>query len=164
MLYPAELRARAAQSSIEAIWRPTARQPNIRSPANRSRGVLTMKTVISLALVAALAAGSANAACTYPKAPEKIPDGNTATLEQMIAAQRGVKQFDADITAYQNCLESEFNDAMSKEASLTEEQKKERRKIVDQKMNAAVDEAQGLADRLNAQIRVYKEKAAAKKN
>jgi len=123
-----------------------------------------MKTVISLALVAALAAGSTNAACTYPKAPEKIPDGNTATLEQMIAAQRGVKQFDADITAYQNCLESEFNDAMSKEASLTEEQKKERRKIVDQKMNAAVDEAQGLADRLNAQIRVYKEKAAAKKN
>ncbi|MFM2110546.1 MAG: hypothetical protein RLZZ372_1470, partial [Pseudomonadota bacterium] len=42
-----------------------------------------MKTVISLALVAALAAGSTNAACTYPKAPEKIPDGNTATLEQM---------------------------------------------------------------------------------
>jgi hypothetical protein len=123
-----------------------------------------MKTVISLALVAALAAGSTNAACTYPKAPEKIPDGNTATLEQMIAAQRGVKQFDADITAYQSCLETEFNDAMSKETSLTEEQKKERRKIVDQKMNAAVDEAQGLADRLNAQIRVYKEKAAAKKN
>ena len=123
-----------------------------------------MKTVISLALVAALAAGSANAACTYPKSPEKIPDGGTATLEEMIAAQRGVKQFDADITAYQNCLETEFNDAMSKETSLTEEQKKERRKIVDQKMNAAVDEAQGLADRLNAQIRVYKEKAAAKKN
>jgi hypothetical protein len=53
---------------------------------------------------------------------------------------------------------------MAKEASLTEEQKKERRKIVDQKLNAAVDDAQGLADRLNAQIRVYKEKAAAKKN
>lgn len=123
-----------------------------------------MKTVISLALVAALAAGSANAACTYPKSPEKIPDGGTATLEEMIAAQRGVKQFDADITAYQNCLETEFNEAMAKETTLTEEQKKERRKIVDQKMNAAVDEAQGLADRLNAQIRVYKEKAAAKKN
>jgi hypothetical protein len=29
-------------------------------------------------------------------------------------------------------------------------------------MNAAVDEAQGLADRLNAQIRVFKEKNAKK--
>ena len=34
-----------------------------------------MKMLYSLALVAALAASQAHAACTYPKAPEKIPDG-----------------------------------------------------------------------------------------
>ena len=82
-----------------------------------------MKNVLCIALVAAFAAGTANAACTYPKAPEKIPDGGSATLEEMITAQRAVKQFDADITAYQNCVETEFSDAMAKEASLTEEQK-----------------------------------------
>jgi hypothetical protein len=43
-----------------------------------------MKMLYSLALVAALAAGQAHAACTYPKAPEKIPDGGTSTLEQML--------------------------------------------------------------------------------
>ncbi|MFZ9653036.1 MAG: hypothetical protein ACO3A8_06785 [Steroidobacteraceae bacterium] len=146
------------------MWRPTPEHPIIGSSVNRSAGDPIMKNVLCIALVAAFAAGTANAACTYPKAPERIPDGGSATLEEMITAQRAVKQFDADITAYQNCVETEFSDAMAKEASLTEEQKKERRKIVDQKLNAAVDDAQGLADRLNAQIRVYKEKAAAKKN
>lgn len=122
-----------------------------------------MKTLLSLALVAAsLATGPAFAACSYPKAPESIPDGSTATLDQMLAAQRAVKAFDAAITAYQGCLESENNAALAANPDLTEDQKKERLNILAQKQNAAVDDAQALADRLNAQIRVYKEKNAKK--
>jgi hypothetical protein len=100
-----------------------------------------MKMLLSLAVVAALGAAPAFAACTYPKSPDSIPDGSVSTLEQMLAGQRSVKGFDA---------------------AITEEQKKERASILTQKMNAAVDEAQGLADRLNAQIRVFKEKNAKK--
>ncbi|MBM4192184.1 MAG: hypothetical protein FJ196_03895 [Gammaproteobacteria bacterium] len=122
-----------------------------------------MKTLLSLALVAgSIAAGPAFAACTYPKAPDSIPDGNTATLDQMLTAQRAVKAFDSAITAYQGCLENENNAAFTANPDLTDEQKKERLNILAQKHNAAVDEAQGLADRLNAQIRVYKEKNAKK--
>jgi hypothetical protein len=122
-----------------------------------------MKTLLSLALVAAsIAAGPAFAACPYPKAPDSIPDGNTATLDQMLAAQRAVKAFDAAITTYQGCLESENNAAFAANPDLTEDQKKERLNILGQKQNAAVDEAQALADRLNAQIRVYKDKNAKK--
>jgi hypothetical protein len=122
-----------------------------------------MKTLLSLALVAAsIAAGPTFAACTYPKAPDSIPDGNTATLDQMLAAQRAVKAFDAAITAYQGCLEAENNEALAANPDLTEDQKNERLKIVAQKQNAAVDEAQALADRFNAQIRVYREKNAKK--
>lgn len=122
-----------------------------------------MKTLLSLALVAAsLATGPAFAACSYPKAPESIPDGSTATLDQMLAAQRAVKAFDAAITAYQGCLESENNAALAANPDLTEDQKKERLNILAQKQNAAVDDAQAQADRLNAQIRVYKEKNAKK--
>lgn len=122
-----------------------------------------MKTLLSLALVAAsVAAGPAFAACTYPKAPETIPDGNTASLEEMLTAQRAVKAFDAAITAYQGCLESENNAAFAANPDLTDEQRKERLNILGQKQNAAVDEAQALADRLNAQIRVYREKNAKK--
>ena len=122
-----------------------------------------MKTLLSLALIAAsVAAGPAFAACTYPKAPDKIPDGNTATLDEMLAAQRAVKAFDAAITAYQGCLEQEHNSALAANPEMTEEQKAERLKILGQKQNAAVDDAQALADRFNAQIRVYREKNAKK--
>ena len=121
-----------------------------------------MKTLLSLAVVAALGAGPAFAACTYPKAPDGIPDGGTSTLEQMLVGQRAVKAFDAAITEYQACLEKEHNDALAANPDLTEDQRKERASILTQKMNAAVDEAQALADQLNAQIRIYREKNAKK--
>ena len=121
-----------------------------------------MKTLYPLALAAFLAAGQAHAACTYPKAPEKTPDGNTATLEQMLAAQKDVKAFDAAITAYQSCLEGQFNETVAAQPDMTPEARAELEKIRDQKMNAAVDEAQAVADRLNVQIRTWKEKNAKK--
>jgi hypothetical protein len=117
-----------------------------------------MKSLLSLALLAALSAGPAYAACTYPKAPDKVPDGNTATLQDMLDSQKAVKQFDAEVTSYQGCLEAEHKAALAADATLTEEQKAERAKIVAQKHNAAADDAQAAADKLNAQIRVYKEK------
>jgi len=122
-----------------------------------------MKTLYSLALIASFAVGTAQANCTYPKAPDAIPDGSSASLQEMVAAQRAVKQFDADITVYQACVEKEHKDALAANSSLTGEQKAEREKIVVQKLNAAVDDAQLWADRLNAQIRVYRE-TSAKKN
>jgi len=121
-----------------------------------------MKTIVSLAIAAALSVAPAYAACTYPKAPAAIPDGGAAKLEEMLAAQKAVKAFDAEITAYQSCLEAEHNAAVAANPELTDEQKNERLKILAQKQNAAVDDAQSWADRLNAQIRVYKEKNAKK--
>jgi NAD(P)-dependent dehydrogenase (short-subunit alcohol dehydrogenase family) len=91
-----------------------------------------MKSLLSLALLAALSAGPAYAACTYPKAPDKVPDGNTATLQDMLESQKAVKQFDAEVTSYQGCLEAEHKAALAADATLTEEQKAERAKIVAQ--------------------------------
>jgi formiminotetrahydrofolate cyclodeaminase len=117
-----------------------------------------MKLLFSLALVATLAAGPTYAACSYPKAPDKIPDGQTATLEDMLATQKLVKQFDADISAYQTCLETEHNESLAKEPNLSEEQKAERQKILAQKQNAAADDAQAVATRFNDQVKVYQKK------
>ena len=113
-----------------------------------------MKTVLSLALVAAFVAVPSYAACSYPKAPDNIPDGNSATLEQMLASQKAVKAFDAAITVYQGCLETENNEALAANPTLTEEQKGEQMKILAKKQNATVDEAQAGSDKLNAQTRV----------
>ena len=117
-----------------------------------------MKALFSLALVATLAAAPTYAACTYPKAPEKIPDGQSATLEEMLATQKLVKQFDTDIGAYQTCLEEEHNAALASAAGLSEEQKAERQKILAQKQNAAADDAQAVASRFNDQVKIYREK------
>jgi len=117
-----------------------------------------MKALVSLAVIASLAAGPLHAACTYPKAPEKIPDGRNATLEDMLATQKLVKQFDTDIGAYQTCLETEQNEALAKEANLTDAQKAERKKMLAQKQNAAADDAIAVAARFNDQVKIYREK------
>jgi hypothetical protein len=128
-----------------------------------ARGSMTMKSqasrlAASLVIGISLAAAPAWAACTYPKGPDKIPDGNSATLDEMLAAQKAVKQFDADVGAYQTCLETELNEGLAAAPTLTEDQKKERQKIVVQKQNAAAEEVTAVANRLNEQIRVYREK------
>ncbi len=118
-----------------------------------------MKFLPAVALIAFSAVATAHAACPYPKGPDAVPDGNTAKLEDMLATQKLVKQFDADIAAYQTCLETEHNDALAKEGDkLTEDQKKERLRVLATKQNAAADEAQALANRFNDQVKVYREK------
>ena len=120
-----------------------------------------MKLIPSLALLSLLAAGQAYAACTYPKAPEKIPDGTTSNLDEMKAGIKAVKQFDTDITAYQACVEAENTAAMQAAGDkLPEDKKKDMMRMMSQKINAAADESAALAARLNEQIRVYKTKTA----
>lgn len=117
-------------------------------------------TLAFLTLLAALGATGAQAACIYPRAPENIPDGSTATVEQMIAAQQAVKQFDADITAYNACLDMELQSLLA-DPNLDEARRNELRAMQVKKNNAAVDEAQAVADRFNEQLRAFK--AAQKK-
>lgn len=119
-----------------------------------------MKTLLALAAAASLLAATAHAECTYPKAPNGVPDGSKASLEEMLASQKEVKDFDAGITAYQSCLQQEMQAALAANPDMTEAQKNERNKIMVQKQNSAVDDAQSWADRLNAQIRAYREASA----
>jgi hypothetical protein len=122
---------------------------------------MTMKLLFSLAAIL-LVAAPVHAACTYPTAPAKIPDGATATLAEMVAAQKAVKQFDEQINAYTACIKLE-EDAQLKGDKLTAEQKKAIEAQQAQKNNAAVDEDQALADRFNEQIRIFKAKSGTPK-
>ena|SRR3984957_2937747 len=120
-----------------------------------------MKALFSLAAIA-LCAAPVHAACTYPTAPAKLPDGATATMAEMVAAQKAVKQFDEQINAYTACIKLE-EDAQLKGDKLTAEQKKAIEAQQAQKNNAAVDEDQAIADRFNEQIRIFKAKQGAPK-
>lgn len=125
-------------------------------------------------LLLALTAGTlvfgaaAHGACTYPKAPESIPDGETATQEQMVAAKKVFAQYNDDMTAYLNCIRLEYDEAlavMEKEKGATAEERKaiearkqeyERKQM--QKHNAAVDEVTAVVERFNEQVRVFKKR------
>jgi hypothetical protein len=128
-----------------------------------------MKALHSLAVLATLVGGNAYAACTYPTAPASIPDGNTATLEEMVAAQKAVKKFDEEISAYTACLKLESDAALAEvdkgeqDAKAKEERKKELERMQVQKHNAAVEADEALATRFNEQLKVFKAKSAAAK-
>lgn len=122
-----------------------------------------MKALYLLALAAAVKFVPADAACTYPSEPAEIPDGKTATLEQMKAAQKTVKDFDAAIVAYTSCLKLEHEAALAKSPDLSEDQKKEMEKKLAQKHDAAITADEALAARFNEQVKAYKAKSDSSK-
>jgi hypothetical protein len=116
-----------------------------------------MKVLWSLAVVCAFTVGPVYAACTYPTAPEQLPNGSTATREEMMAGQKAVKQYDTDMNAYLACLKSEADSTLAKGAdTLTPEQKLEVQRRETEQHNAAVAELEATAARFNEQVKVYK--------
>jgi hypothetical protein len=110
---------------------------------------------LTLVLTLLAAAAAAQATCIYPRAPDRVPDGSTATYEEMVAAQKAVKQFNDDIDAYNSCLDLEMA-TLEQSGSYDETRLGELRAMQAKKNNAAVDEVQALADRFNEQLRIFK--------
>lgn len=122
-----------------------------------------MKAFIAIGAIAALSAGTAYADCSYPPPPDHLPDGNTATLQEMVEAQKAVKEYDKAINAYVACIQLERNDAVGKIAKPGQTPTPDQKKAMDdmervevQKHNAAIDQLQSIADRFNEQVKVYK--------
>ena len=117
-----------------------------------------------LAMVLAATAAPVFADCPYPQAPSKIPDGATATLEEMVAGQKAVNAYQKAINDYTACIDKELEDSLAKGGDkLKPEQKTDMQRVEAQKHNAAVDQLQAIADRFNEQVKVYKARTADKK-
>jgi len=124
-----------------------------------------MKALVAIAFAAALSAGTAWADCPYPAAPTNLPDGRTATLEEMVAGQKAVKEYDAAIKSYVDCIDKELDDNIAKAGdSLKPQQKADMQHVEAQKHNAAIDQLQSVADRFNEQVKAYKARGTDKKN
>ena len=89
--------------------------------------------------------------CNYPKMNFVIPDGATATMENMVAGQTNFKSYNADMDAYLACLDSELS-KVSKD--LDNYQKIQ--SLSDDKYNAAVDELIEAQNQWNEAVRAYK--------
>ena len=115
---------------------------------------MTRTTAAFAALLGCLLMGSAQAACIYPRAPEHIPDGKTANFDEMAAAHKSVVQFNEDINAYNACLDMEMA-SLEQSGQFDEARLTELRAMQAKKNNAAVDEAQAVADQFNEQLRIF---------
>jgi hypothetical protein len=116
-----------------------------------------MKALFAMALTAALTAAPVYADCPYPAAPEKLPDGASATLEEMVAGQKAVKVYDKAINDYVACIDRELDEAIKKGGDqLKPQQKTDMQHVEAQKHNAAIDQLQSIADRFNEQVKVFK--------
>lgn len=94
---------------------------------------------------------AAHADCPYPKAPASIPNGATASEQEMLTAMNAFKAYDADVKAFGTCLEQE-----TKEKSAGTAQLMQLKAMQTKKINAAVDELQSKAREFNEQVRVFK--------
>jgi predicted outer membrane protein len=122
-----------------------------------------MKAWIPLTLVFALgAAVEAQADCTYPRAPDHLPDGATASNDEMIAAKNDVNRYNNEMNAYLECIKLEIQ-AVPKDPKMSKDDKAkadEQEKMLTQKNNAAVDELNAIVGRFNEQLKIWKAKNA----
>jgi hypothetical protein len=85
-------------------------------------------------------------------------------MEEMVAGQKSVKEYDAAIKTYVDCIDKELDASIAKAGDqLKPQQKSDMQKVEAQKHNAAIDQLQSVVDRFNEQIKIYKAKAADKK-
>ena len=74
-------------------------------------------------------------ACDRPSAPAALPDGKSATMEEMMATKKAVDAYKRDMEEYLSCEKSTA------------------------KQDAAQAELVKIADRFNAQVRAFKSKS-----
>lgn len=98
-------------------------------------------------------------ACEYPQRPE-IPDGSTASKEQVIAAQKAVKAYQADMVNYRECIDAESTARIAELeiGQADEETINNSRMAAAKKYNASVDDEELIVALFNEAVRAYKAK------
>jgi predicted transglutaminase-like cysteine proteinase len=104
------------------------------------------KVLLAAAIAGWLAAPAALANCRLPSAPSKIPDGATASEQQMITAMQTIKEYNRDVQTYLKCLDFEVRQnrlSPNNQVSLH---------------NAALSKLEEIATEFNHQVKIFKSK------
>ena len=115
---------------------------------------ILIKIICTLSII--FAAQSA-IACDYPNRA-LIPNGGTATKEDMLEGQRGVKAYVTAMEVYLECIVDEEKAALAAMGDLEPEDEQQRHDTMNKKYNAAVDEMERIAAQFNAEVQAYKAK------
>ena len=94
-------------------------------------------------------------ACDYPRRVS-VPDGATASTEEMIAGVKQIEQFKTKMQAYLECITEDEKAARAAIDDLQPEVEQQREELLTKKYNAAVDDEEKLVAQFNIEIRAYK--------
>ena len=126
-----------------------------RSPSTKVR---IMNNFIKLVCIVSLSFGAESAlACDYPDRVS-IPNGTTATKEDMLEGQRGVKTYMTEMNVYLECMVDEEKMARAAIEEMSQEDEQQREDMLNKKYNAAVDEMERLAAQFNVEVQAYRAK------
>lgn len=97
--------------------------------------------------------------CSMPERPA-MPDGSSASMEQMLEGQKAVKAFQTTNMDYMKCLEERFNAAQKEaEASSDDSVKADAQEVYTDAVeayNAAVSAEEEVAGDFNVALRAYR--------
>jgi hypothetical protein len=95
---------------------------------------------VAISIFVVLQASAAASACKAPEAtPPGVPNGETASREEMVAAQAAMKAYNAAVVRYTQCVQKDGGTATE--------------------LNRILNQLEKLAVRFNAELRKYKQKA-----
>lgn len=97
-----------------------------------------MKALLIAGLIAGLASEPLLADCVEPTLAMQIPNGATASRNQMLAALQAVQAYNAAVTVYADCMQKSGGEIALQ--------------------NGAVDRLNRVADKFNAELRAFKAK------
>ncbi|MDH4124178.1 MAG: hypothetical protein OEW64_03725 [Gammaproteobacteria bacterium] len=112
---------------------------------------LTTKIVISCLLAVST---STSLACDYPERPS-IPDGNTASKDELLAAKEAVNAYLAGVDSYLTCIEDAEKAAVAELENPDPADLQRRDEMLSKKFDAANDEKVLVGEQFNQQVRAY---------
>ena len=95
-------------------------------------------------------------ACDYPAPPKNLPDGTTASKDEMLAGVKVISAYQENMSTYLDCIEADEVIGNLDLAADDDEGKRQRKELFDKRYNAAVDEQTTTVERFNAEIRAFK--------
>ncbi len=107
-----------------------------------------------------LLASSFAIACDYPERPQ-IPDGSTASKEELLAAKSDVTNYLTGVDDYLRCIEAEEKAARDAMAEADPADIEKRNEMLDKKFDAANEEKALVGEQFNQQVRAYNAKRTA---
>jgi hypothetical protein len=120
-----------------------------------------MKALLPVSLLAAWMVSPAFADCAAPNFDFTVPDGSKATREEMLAAQHSIRDGDAALKSFADCLKTEQDARIAAGGDgMKDEEKVKISNEYATRQNAEVEKLQKLADEFNVALRAYKARQA----